>query len=92
MQYFTVTAEKATKHIPDNNIRNRPHRGTAQQSRIISMNLKVGNENITIKFISFILSIQNFFILGYNHTVLCPGDDVCRRSIVFEYARTHSQM
>jgi hypothetical protein len=86
MKYFTVIAEKATRHIPDNNIRNRPHRGTAQQSRIISINLKVGNENLTIKFISFILFLEIFFsMLCYNHTVLCPGDEVYRRSIVSSY-------
>jgi hypothetical protein len=61
MQYFTVIAEKATRHIPDNNIKNRPHRGTAQQSRIVSINLKVGNES----FIIFRLSClyPYFFLL-----------------------------
>jgi hypothetical protein len=69
MQYFTVTAEKATKHIPDNNIRNTPHSGTDQQSRIFSINLKVGIENLTINYISFILFAESYFILSYNHTV-----------------------
>jgi hypothetical protein len=90
MYYFTVTAEKATRHIPDNNIRNTPQSGTAQQSRIISINLKVGNENVIIKYISFTLYVQILFNLDYNHTVLCPGDDVCRRSIDSDYAGTCS--
>jgi hypothetical protein len=91
MQYFTVIAEKATRHIPDNNNRNRPHSGTAQQSRIISINLEVWNENLTIKYISFTLFVQAFLILSFNHTFLCPGDDVCRRSIVSAYKGTHPQ-
>jgi hypothetical protein len=61
MQYFTVTAEKATRHIPDNNNRNIPQSGTAQKSRIICINLKVGNENLAIKYISFTLFVPTFF-------------------------------
>jgi hypothetical protein len=70
MQYFTVIAEKAARHIPDNNNRNTPHNGTAQQSRIICINLKVGNENLTIKYISFISYVKIFLIL----TVTTPFD------------------
>jgi hypothetical protein len=62
MEYFTVTAEKATRHIPDNNIRNRPHSGTAQQSRIISINLKVGTEYHVINYIWFTLFVNIFFL------------------------------
>jgi hypothetical protein len=90
MQYSTVIIEKATRHIPDNNIRNRPHSGNAQQSRIICINLKVGNENLII-FRLPCLYTYFFIILCYNHTVLYPGGDVCRCSIDSAYEGAYLQ-
>jgi hypothetical protein len=63
MQYFTVIAEKATRHIPDKNIRNTPHSGTVQQSRIISINLEVGNGNLVIISIFRLPSLYPHYFL-----------------------------
>jgi hypothetical protein len=44
--------------------------------------------SLQVRFV-YLIFTDFFFIFSYSHTFLCPGEDVCRRSVVFEFAGTY---
>jgi hypothetical protein len=83
-EYFTVTAEKATKHSTISKIRNTP-----QSGRFITFS----NMSIYLKRLRFCRNFPiyhiwnsnmnlNWIIIRYDPTVLSPGADVCSCSVV----------
>jgi hypothetical protein len=79
-----VTAEKASKHIPNRRIKKSPHSGKFIVSSSFSMNLQKKNLSVFLslhaKHQYNMCNLCNFG--AYIRTSLSSGDDVCTRSVV----------
>jgi len=74
-QYFTVTVEKASKHIIVKSMNSTPERGRFIVSSSAAMYLKEKKE--FFKFHNQNNNLNFNTVISYNHTDISAGSDVC---------------